>query len=62
MLEWIKSLFIKKEKEKVVNIPRVSKKEAEWAEAMHRAEDYYDELEAIDFGEAYNFHTDCGDR
>ena len=40
----------------------ISKKDARYARSMHRLEDEQDALDARDFGEAYNFHMDCGDR
>ena len=40
----------------------ISKKEADYAVSMHRLEDEQDALDSRDFGEAYNFHMDCGDR
>ena len=60
MFKWVKSLFAKK-KLVVPHLPPVSKKDAEYAAGMHRIADEMDQ-EAIDFGEAYNFHMDCGDR
>jgi hypothetical protein len=40
----------------------ISKKDAEYSRSMYRLEDEQDTLDAVDFGEAYNFHADCGDR
>jgi flagellar biosynthesis/type III secretory pathway M-ring protein FliF/YscJ len=56
--------FTKVEKFTPTNSRRnaISKKDAEYAHSMYKLEDEQDDLEAIDFGEAYNFHSDCGDR
>jgi hypothetical protein len=40
----------------------VSKKDAKYARSMYRLEDEQDAMNAVDYGEAYNFHMDCGDR
>ena len=55
--------WFKKQSTKVVRLPEPTKQDAEYARAMHLIEDECDDrLSAVDFGEAYNFHMDCGDR
>jgi hypothetical protein len=61
MIKWLKILFSRK-KIHVVVLPEASKKDAKYAEEMYRLMDEEDERDLIDFGEAYNFHMDCGDR
>lgn len=61
MFKWLKSLFARKRK-RHEEILQISKKDAKWSRAMWGAEDEADKMENIDFGEAYNFHHDCGDR
>ena len=60
MFKWIENIFIKKKS--AVALPVPSKKDGEYARAMYSAEDLSDKFDVIDFGEAYNFHMDCGDR
>ena len=40
----------------------ISKKDAEYSRSMYRLEDEQDAMDSVDYGEAYNFHMDCGDR
>jgi len=62
MFKWIKSLFCKNKPVQDQQTVSVSKEEADWARAMHFAENEAERFSDIDFGDAYNFHMDCGDR
>jgi hypothetical protein len=61
MIKWLKNLFTHKT-DRPIALLKVSKKDADYAHAMHFAETIQDESDSRDFGEAYDFHMDCGDR